>query len=195
MSKVIQRKLVIVGDGACGKTSLLTVFSHGDFPRGHVPTVFDNFVKDFDVDGQHVELALYDTAGQEDYDRLRPLSYPDTHVLLIAFAIDLPDSLDNITEKWLPEVLEHCPDVPYLLVACKSDLREDSRTIQELAKLSSSPVSYEQGLDVSNKIGAYAYIECSAKLGDGVEDIFTTAIRATNQKKNSNGKDKKCVLM
>ena len=54
---------------------------------------------DVEVDGKHVELALWDTAGQEDYDRLRPLSYPDSHVILICFAIDSPDSLDNVQEK------------------------------------------------------------------------------------------------
>jgi small GTP-binding protein len=52
-----------------------------------------------EVDGKHVELALWDTAGQEDYDRLRPLSYPDSHVILICFAVDSPDSLDNVQEK------------------------------------------------------------------------------------------------
>lgn len=46
-----------------------------------------------------MELALWDTAGQEDYDRLRPLSYPDSHVILICFAVDSPDSLDNVQEK------------------------------------------------------------------------------------------------
>ena len=51
-----------------------------------------------------VELALWDTAGQEDYDRLRPLSYPDTDVILMCFSIDSPDSLENIPEKWTPEV-------------------------------------------------------------------------------------------
>jgi len=64
-----------------------------------VPTVFENYVADVEVDGKHVELALWDTAGQEDYDRLRPLSYPDSHVILICFAVDSPDSLDNVTEK------------------------------------------------------------------------------------------------
>jgi small GTP-binding protein len=67
--------------------------------KKYVPTVFENYVKDIEVDGKRVELALWDTAGQEDYDRLRPLSYPDSHVILITFAVDSPDSLENVTEK------------------------------------------------------------------------------------------------
>ena len=65
----------------------------------YIPTVFENYVADVEVDGKRVELALWDTAGQEDYDRLRPLSYPDSHVILICFAVDSPDSLDNVQEK------------------------------------------------------------------------------------------------
>ena len=140
MAAELRRKLVITGDGACGKTCLLIVFSRNDFPevtavfhrplagapprrfllsarvltraraRAHalfrsgavqdyIPTVFENYVADIVVDQKKVELALWDTAGQEDYDRLRPLSYPDTHVVLICFAIDQPDSLDNVVEK------------------------------------------------------------------------------------------------
>lgn len=84
-----------------GKTCLLIVFSKDQFPEVYVPTVFENYVSDIEVDGKQVELALWDTAGQEDYDRLRPLSYPDTDVILMCFAIDSPDSLENI-----PEVIE-----------------------------------------------------------------------------------------
>lgn len=64
-----------------------------------MPTVFENYVADIVVDDKKIELALWDTAGQEDYDRLRPLSYPDTNVLLICFSIDSPDSLENVPEK------------------------------------------------------------------------------------------------
>ena len=74
-------------------TGILTGF------QVYVPTVFENYVADVEVDGKHVELALWDTAGQEDYDRLRPLSYPDSHVILICFAVDSPDSLENVQEK------------------------------------------------------------------------------------------------
>ncbi len=74
------------------------------FLQVYVPTVFENYVADVEVDGRHVELALWDTAGQEDYDRLRPLSYPDSHVILICFAVDSPDSLDNVQEKVSPPI-------------------------------------------------------------------------------------------
>lgn len=88
----------------------------------YVPTVFENYVADVEVDGKHVELALWDTAGQEDYDRLRPLSYPDSHVILICFAIDSPDSLDNVQEK----VRRSPPYPPYYkpsLTSCPVDFR------------------------------------------------------------------------
>ena len=51
------------------------------------------------VDGKNVQLALWDTAGQEDYERLRPLAYSKAHVILIGFAVDMPDSLDNTKQK------------------------------------------------------------------------------------------------
>lgn len=110
----------------------------------YVPTVFENYVADIEVDGKEVELALWDTAGQEDYDRLRPLSYPDTNVILMCFAIDSPDSLENIPEKWVPEVHHFCPGVPFVLVGCKRDLRNDENTIKELAKIKQKPVSEEE---------------------------------------------------
>ncbi|KAK9764285.1 GTP-binding protein Rho1, variant 2 [Basidiobolus ranarum] len=140
----IRRKLVIVGDGACGKTCLLIVFSKGTFPEVYVPTVFENYVADVEVDGKRVELALWDTAGQEDYDRLRPLSYPDSHVILICFSVDSPDSLENVQEKWISEVLHFCAGLPIILVGCKKDLRNDPRTIEELRKQGQSPVTVEQ---------------------------------------------------
>ena len=72
---------------------MLTSFQH------YVPTVFENYVTDCRVDGKSVQLALWDTAGQEDYERLRPLAYSKAHVILIGFSVDTPDSLDNVKHK------------------------------------------------------------------------------------------------
>lgn len=190
----IRKKLVIVGDGACGKTCLLIVFSKDQFPEVYVPTVFENYVADIEVDGKQVELALWDTAGQEDYDRLRPLSYPDTDVILMCFSIDSPDSLENIPEKWTPEVKHFCPNVPIVLVGNKKDLRHDDATIWELQKMKQEPVKFEDGKNMAEKIDSFGYLECSAKSKDGVREVFETATRAALQvAKNKRGK-KCCVL-
>ncbi|KAG4099850.1 Rho GTPase [Neocallimastix lanati (nom. inval.)] len=146
----ISRKLIIVGDDACGKTCLLIAFSKGIFPEVYVPTVFENFVADVEVDGHHVELALWDTADQEDYDRNRLLSYPDSHVILICFSVDSPDSLNNVEEKWKYEVSFFCPSyLPIILVGCKKDLRNDPNIIAELRKVNKQPVLYKQGKAVA----------------------------------------------
>jgi len=183
-----------VGDGACGKTCLLIVFSKDQFPEVYVPTVFENYVADIVVDGKQVELALWDTAGQEDYDRLRPLSYPDTDVILMCFSIDNPDSLENITEKWTPEVKHFCPSVPIILVGNKKDLRTDGVTIEELAKLKLSPVKADDGRAVAERIGAAAYVECSARTKEGIREVFEVATRnALKTKKNK--KKRKCRIL
>ena len=140
-----------------------------------------------------MELALWDTAGQEDYDRLRPLSYPDTDVILMCFSIDSPDSLENIPEKWTPEVRHFCPNVPIILVGNKKDLRQDETTKRELMKMKQEPVRPEEGKTVAEKINAFAYLECSAKTKEGVRQVFEMATRAALQtkKKRKTG----CVLI
>lgn len=190
----LRKKLVIVGDGACGKTCLLIVFSKDQFPEVYVPTVFENYVADIDVDGKRVELALWDTAGQEDYDRLRPLSYPDTDVILMCYSIDSPDSLENIPEKWTPEVKHFCPSVPIILVGNKKDLRNDDYTRRELGKMKQEPVRTEEGRDMATRIGAFDFIECSAKTKDGVREVFETATRAALKVKKTKGLEG-CMLL
>ncbi|PWA28687.1 hypothetical protein CCH79_00014813, partial [Gambusia affinis] len=164
----IRKKLVIVGDGACGKTCLLSVFTKGLFPEVYIPTVFDNYVADMEVDQTKMQLALWDTAGQEDYDRLRPLSYPDSDVVLLCFSVVNRDSLANVKEKWIPEVRHFCPYVPIVLVGNKTDLRNDKYEV----------INHEDGINMSNQIAAYSYQECSAKNNEGVREVFDTAAKA-----------------
>ncbi|GAA5826967.1 hypothetical protein JCM11251_002182 [Rhodosporidiobolus azoricus] len=173
----LNRKIVVVGDGACGKTSLLNVFVSGNFPNDYEPTVFENHTKDVDVDGTLVELSLWDTAGQEDFDRLRSLSYADTNVVLLCFSVDQPTSLENIESKWVDEVREHCPGVKLCLVALKCDLREDFVAREKLARYNAAPVQYEEGLAVARRIRVNRFMECSAKHDRGVRECFEEAAR------------------
>jgi len=177
-ARSIRKKLVVVGDGECGKTSLLITFAKDEFPETYDPTVFETYVADIEVDGRPVELALWDTAGQEDYDRLRPLSYPDTDVVLMCFAINNPDSFDNVLEKWMPEVRHYCPTIPVVLVGCKRDLRQDEATRQGLAARKLKMPSGDEIRSMGDRVGAAASLECSAKTKEGVRDVFEAAARA-----------------
>jgi len=144
-----------------------------------IPSIFESYVADLQVDGRNVELALWDTANRDDYDRLRPLSYPDSHVILLCYSIDSLDSLDNVMEKWYPELRNFCSGVPIILVGCKKDLRHDPRTLEELRRYGQSPLTTEQGQMEAEKIGAHSFYECSARTNDGVNEVFEIAVRAS----------------
>jgi len=187
-----KKKLVVVGDGACGKTCLLVVYSSGGFPTTYVPTVFENYVAKCDLpDGKSVELALWDTAGQEDYDRLRPLSYPETDVILICFSIAEPDSFENVTEKWVPEVNHFCPKTPIVLVGTKMDLRDDAETLEMLAASGHRAVTQTEGEEMAKRINARAYIECSALEDKNIDEVFQAAAKVSVEKKKKE-KQKLC---
>ncbi|PAA90665.1 hypothetical protein BOX15_Mlig027552g1 [Macrostomum lignano] len=160
------RKLVIVGDGTCGKTSLLFAFTRDEFYEAYVPTIFETSIVDMEIrPGKVIALSLWDTAGQEAYARLRPLSYTDTHVILICFAMDSRDSFNNVRDTWYPEVRHYCPRAALLLVGCKNDLASsaaDCVTRDEVEKL-------------ADNIGATSHFLCSAKTRENVTEVFETA--------------------
>jgi len=189
----VQRKLVLLGDGACGKTSLLNVFTRGYFPTVYEPTVFENYVHDIFVDNVHIELSLWDTAGQEEFDRLRSLSYDDTHAIMLCFSVDSKDSLENVESKWVGEIAENCQGVKLVLVALKCDLRErhddEDNPEQMNGEEREKPgfINYQQGLEVAKRIGALRYLECSAKRNRGVNEAFTEAARVALSVKGAAG--------
>lgn len=199
-----------MGDGACGKTSLLNVFTRGYFPQVYEPTVFENYIHDIFIDGQQIQLSLWDTAGQEEFDRLRSLSYSDTHCIMLCFTIDSIDSLENVENKWVGEILEHCEGVKLVLVALKCDLRSDDDThhddlnlddIIDNKRKKKKLVTYEEGLEVAKRIGALRYLECSAKKNRGVNEVFTELARCALSAKPKGASEtpeqssSKCVIM
>jgi len=174
-------KLVVVGDGAVGKTSLLYVYNNGKFPEEYVPTVFENASKNATYKGKAVTLRLYDTAGQEEYDRLRPLSYPGTNIVLLCFSVASRSTFDSISAKWAPEVRHYLPRVPTILVGLKTDIRDGDGD----KPVDFEPVKKEEGAELAKKIGASVYMESSAKKEIGVSDIFERAMAICWPEKSS----------
>jgi Ras-related C3 botulinum toxin substrate 1 len=102
-----QLKSVIIGDGAVGKTCMLMTYANNQFPQDYVPTAYDNYDTTLMFEGKQITLSLWDTAGEEEYDRLRPLSYPGTSVFTICFSLINKNSFDNVSTKWIPEMNTH----------------------------------------------------------------------------------------
>ncbi|RXK39186.1 rho family protein [Tremella mesenterica] len=168
--------------------------------------MFENYVELMQVDEQTVEFSLWDTAGQEDFDRLRSLSYADTHVVMICFSVDSPASLENVESKWIQEVNQYCPGVKVILVALKCDLREDVTVKEKLARRNMRTVSYEEGLAVARVIRATRYLECSSLHNRGVQEAIYEAARVAlgSRAKGVNGqngfprfswRDRSCVIL
>jgi len=187
-------KCVVVGDGAVGKTCLLISYTTNAFPGEYIPTVFDNYSANVMVDGKPINLGLWDTAGQEDYDRLRPLSYPQTDVFLVCFSVISTSSFENVKTKWVPEIQHHAPNVPILLVGTKSDLRKDENTVKQLNSRQQSMVTIENAQRMAKEIGAVNFLECSALTQEGLKQVFDDAIRAAMSKPNK-PTGKKCNLL
>jgi len=185
-------KCVIVGDGSVGKTCLLMSYATNTFPGEYVPTVFDNYSVTVNVDGKSINLGLWDTAGQEDYARLRPLSYPQTDIFLVTYSICSPHSLENVFMKWYPEVTHHSARSPLVLVGTKSDMREDSRLSDEERRKLVTP---EQGKQVAKRISAKWYLECSAKTQQGLKYVFDQAIRCVLYPEKLPVRNKRCTLL
>ncbi|CAI0557688.1 unnamed protein product [Linum tenue] len=185
-------KCVTVGDGAVGKTCMLISYTSNTFPTDYVPTVFDNFSANVVVDGSTVNLGLWDTAGQEDYNRLRPLSYRGADVFLLAFSLISKASYENVAKKWIPELRHYAPGVPIILVGTKlvfmlpshlcrysADLREDKQFLMDHP--GAVPITTAQGEELRKLIGAPMYIECSSKTQQNVKAVFDAAIKVVLQ--------------
>ncbi|SPQ97999.1 Ras family [Plasmodiophora brassicae] len=176
-------KLTAVGDGTVGKTCMLITYTTNTFPQDYTPTMFDSYETDVNVNGVKTHVILTDTAGQEDFDQLRPLSYNSTDCFILCFSVASHPSFENITQRWIPELKMHAPKVPIVLVATKVDCRS-----QPHLKL----ISEAEGRALARRIEAYDYIETSAKTMTGLDQVFLSAIRAA---RNPKAKARRCNIL
>eukprot|EP01101_Sappina_pedata_P010996 TRINITY_DN7103_c0_g1_i1.p1 TRINITY_DN7103_c0_g1~~TRINITY_DN7103_c0_g1_i1.p1 ORF type:complete len:225 (-),score=38.52 TRINITY_DN7103_c0_g1_i1:64-639(-) len=186
-------KCVVVGDGAVGKTCVLNMYAKNSIPEDYAPTVFNNYMANIMIDNTAYNLNLWDTAGQV-HDPMRVLAYPQTDVFLVCFSVVSPTSLDNCRDKWVPEIRQHCPKTPILLIGTKTDLRDNQEIIDELRQKDSSPVTKEDATMMARNVGAELYMECSAITRGGLSELFEQAVKILMRtKKAKKGKDK-CII-
>ncbi|KAJ3410585.1 hypothetical protein HDV05_003622 [Chytridiales sp. JEL 0842] len=167
-----RQKFLTVGDERCGKTALLQTYTHHPFPLHHQTTVSESYIANPFSDNPDQEVELVDTPGSEEFDRLRPMAYDGVEVWLVCFSIESRRSLVNVVDKWIPEVRYFNSSIPVILVGCKADLRSDPETLERLSKAGEKPVSIEMAREVARKIGAFKYVETSAKTGFQVSTMF-----------------------
>lgn len=173
-----QLKIFLLGDEAVGKTCLLIKFTTGSFPDQYMPVVVDNYMQSMTVDDIQVDLVIGDSRGGDEYDRRRYLSSPYTDLFILAFSIASPPSFDSIKTKWLPEMKEHSPNTPFVLVGTKTDLRFDYPTLDALEPIyGHGPLDKSCGEELATEIGAVEYLETSAVRGEGVNELFEEVVK------------------
>lgn len=176
-------KCVFLGDGAVGKTSLIVSYTTNGYPNEYIPTAIDTYDVVVHVDDEPVTFEMCDTPGQDDFDTLRPLVYPNTDVFLLCFSVVSPSSFQNIREKWIPEIKKSTKNkqkgIPLILVGTQSDLRNDVNTRVELAKYKEVPVTEMEAKKLAKDLGCENYIETSALTQHNLKEVFDEAIMAS----------------
>jgi len=184
-------KIVLVGDGSSGKTCMIQSYLNDSFNSEYIPTVFDNYKATIQIEEQPFQLALWDTAGQEEYHLLRPLSYAQSDLFMICFSVNDRFSFKNAVKKWHAELQKVAPNTPKMFVGTKIDLQGSENKAQK-SRISIAPLSYEEIEKTVDELKVN-YLECSALTQEGLKDVFDEAIRVVlrGRKKNKGKVDKK----
>ncbi|CAI2380695.1 unnamed protein product [Moneuplotes crassus] len=198
MEEEISIKCVIVGDSKVGKTSILMSYGEDTMPDGHIPTVFENYTVAVKVDDQVVSLSLWDTAPHEEYDRLRPLSYPGTDVFIICYSVTDSKSFKNVMDKWVPEIKKNCSPTPIVLVGNKIDADKDKSNMHESISNTRSSNTMESCCDVLDQNDISSIITTSAATKENLDHLFETVIKVAIKHKykseEPNKKKKRCII-
>lgn len=171
----VRLKVVIVGDGAVGKSALLWVYMHQEFKDEYIPTVVDNYAVTLQLKDRKLNLEVFDTAGQEDFKEIRKTSFSGTDVVIVCYNCSNKDTLANVKSQWIPEVHESDDKAPFVLVGTKSDLYQKGEL---------DHVTEADAKRMGRQLGAYTALRCSAKEyaesnneRGNIEDVFNAAIK------------------
>ena len=186
-------KCAVVGDKDAGKTTLLISFTTNAYPGEYIPTVFENYSANVMVEGfPPVHLELWDTAPQEDYKKMRPMSYGQTDIFLCCFSLVRPHTLDVLQNFFLPEIHEYCPNAPFILVGTESDLRDEfEEHADEYKSKGMEPIPTSKGEEFARKNGASKYYEVSALKAINLIELFDDVARVALTYDKGNSKEAK----
>ena len=194
-----KKRIVLVGDARCGKTSLAVRMSQDLFVDFYSPTDFDDFSAEFQTKKGSCKLTVLDTAGRHDETEIRSLAYKGCDAVIVCFDLTNQSTLDSVETHWLPELKEYCPGVPFYFAGLKRDAMCKGRCT---CGGDCCTQNEEELMAIIEKTGAVAYIECSAATGASVEDAFQiildtvpTPKRKTSAKKVMASLKKKSKLL
>lgn len=162
-------KIVVVGDGCCEKKPVLEVLNNRPYFERCDYSCWDNYSQDVNIDNIPYRFHIWDTAGQDEFDRIRPLSYSGADAILLCFSLDSKSSLYNLSEKWIGELNHHCPKAKIILIGTKSDLRITGNK---------NHITDQEANQFLTENNCSAFIPCSAKTGEGINEIFPAVIKA-----------------
>lgn len=173
-------KIVVVGDRSVGKTCMVISYGTSKFPANQPPTVLEAYKGNTKYEGREVQLDIFDTAGHEDFQRMRPISYNKADVIIICFSLVDRDSLTNAHTKWFKEVRTLGPKCPIILCGTKMDLREKLLSANG-AKLGDNVVTYNEGRTLARNQNFSGYVECSAANLQRLEHVIYVAIDSVHR--------------
>lgn len=196
-------KCVVDGDITVGKTCLLITYTTNVFPSEYISSIFDSHSVKVRVENQSIELGLWDMVGHENHSKLIPLVYPFTNCFILCFSLVSLTSLENIENKYVPLIKKYCPNVPFIIVGTKSDLRDAYEQHEyEFKSKGWQPIPSSKGEEMKNKVGAQYYVECSSLKQLHLDDVFElatkVALNSPNQMNASCSEDKQdscCIIM
>jgi len=153
-------KIVLLGEGCVGKTSLVLRYVEDKFYEKHFSTIQASFLtKKINLEGQRVTLAIWDTAGQERFHALGPIYYRDSHAAILVYDITDQDSFIKV-QNWVKELRRILGEkVTLAIVGNKTDLEKDRN------------VPVEEAVEYSKSVGA-THFQTSAKANRGIEELF-----------------------
>lgn len=175
----------------------------GAYPGQYSPTVFDNHCS-VCVDQGPILPGWWDTAGGEEYTRLRVLSYPKAEVAFVCFdlcaEVAAEDAGEQLVARWVREVRQVVPAVRIVLVGTKSDQRlglnvPSSVRAEQLRNPTCVLRPFAWGMLMAHEVDAYAYLETSAITGCCVDQLKPMLVEALDATRAENEETKKCTLM